>query len=981
MKTLCALRSTLVQALLSVAALSLCPTVPVIAQAPASGPPTPPRPLPLATPRKAEFTTTQGTWMSLDVSPDGKTIVFDLVGDIYTVPITGGKATRLTSGIAYDAQPRFSPDGRKIVFVSDRSGGDNVYTMSVDMKDTTQVTQGNSALYMSPDWSPDGQFIAVSRSGGLGAIAKLQIYQAENHVPMQPVRSPPSLKMLGAAYTPDGRYIWYSGQSGDWNYNALFPQAQLYRFDRETGLSMQMTQRYGSAFRPAISPDGQWLVYGARNDAQTGLRMRNLATGDEDWLAYPVQRDDAESRAPLDILPGYSFTPDSRAVVVSYGGEIWRVPIDKTAPSKISFSADVKLDIGQEVKFAYRVDTSANVTAKQIRNPVASPDGKTIAFTAFDRLWVKEMPTGTPRRVTSAEIGEFHPAWSPDGRTLAFVTWDDSGGGHIMKAPAAGGPAVQLTRVSALYYNIAWAPDGRRIVASRAAARDLKETYGGFINALGATFVWVSADGGDVNVIAPSGTRDVMHFRMDQPDRIYAYSPVEGLVSFRWDGTDVRSHVRVIGPPLPVAVNPLDSDPRVLPRRIFPMDTADIPAEAGGANIAGLILAAPRGDYALAQIGNDVYSVVVPKLGGPVPAISVAAPGNGVMPTRKLTEIGGEFASWSADGQKVHWAIGNAFATYDLARAKFMEDSARSAVKARADSAYQRRLVNDSLKAWRGRSDSLTKAKATIPDSVKRRINDLRADSVKFGADSLLSRIRGDSVEAARKKAVADSMRAGLLDSLKADTVRTYKPDEKRIVVTMARDIPRGTVVLRGGKAVTMKGKEIIENADVLVKDNRIVAIGPRGQVTVPPDAQVIDVTGKVVTPGFVDTHYHSMWLTPEIHQRQTWQYLATLAFGVTTTRDPQTATTDVLSYQDRVEVGGMIGPRINSTGPGVFIEENIRSLDHAKTVLKRYSQYYDTKTLKMYMTGNRQQRQWIVQAAKELELMPTTEGGLDFKL
>ena len=111
------------------------------------------------------------------------------------------------------------------------------------------------------------------------------------------------------------------------------------------------------------------------------------------------------------------------------------------------------------------------------------------------------------------------------------------------------------------------------------------------------------------------------------------------------------------------------------------------------------------------------------------------------------------------------------------------------------------------------------------------------------------------------------------------------------------------------------------------------------------------------------------------------WQYLATLSYGVTTTRDPQTATTDILSYTDRVRTGQIVGPRIYSTGPGVFLSENIRDAGHAKTILRRYSQYFDTKTIKMYMTGNRQQRQWIIQAARELQLMPTTEGGLDFKI
>jgi imidazolonepropionase-like amidohydrolase len=178
-----------------------------------------------------------------------------------------------------------------------------------------------------------------------------------------------------------------------------------------------------------------------------------------------------------------------------------------------------------------------------------------------------------------------------------------------------------------------------------------------------------------------------------------------------------------------------------------------------------------------------------------------------------------------------------------------------------------------------------------------------------------------------------------------------------------------------------MKGKEIIENADVLVKDNRIVAVGARGTVSVPPDAKIIDVTGKTVMPGFVDTHYHPQWLTPSVHTNQVWQYLATLAFGTTTTRDPQTATTDFLSYGDRVETGEVVGPRIYTTGPGVFISENIKDLEQARTILKKYATYYDTKTLKMYMTGNRQQRQWVIMAARELGLMPTTEGGLDFKL
>jgi tricorn protease-like protein len=271
---------------------------------PASGGRTPPKPLPLAEARKASFTATEGTWISLDVSPDGRTIVFDLLGDLYTLPITGGKATRITEGLAYDAAPRFSPDGQSIVFVSDRSGGDNVWIMRLDFTDTTRVTQGNTSQYISPEWMPDGRHIVVARAAGLGGAAKLQMHDLKGGSPIPVIRTPPQLKTTGAAPSPDGRYIWMAGRAGDWQYNALFPQHQLLRYDRETGNLITMTNRYGSGFRPAISPDGKWLVYGTRENTETGLRIRELASGEEKWLAFPVQRDNMESVPDLDFLPG-----------------------------------------------------------------------------------------------------------------------------------------------------------------------------------------------------------------------------------------------------------------------------------------------------------------------------------------------------------------------------------------------------------------------------------------------------------------------------------------------------------------------------------------------------------------------------------------------------------------------------------------------------------------------------------------------------
>ena len=224
-----------------------------------------------------------------------------------------------------------------------------------------------------------------------------------------------------------------------------------------------------------------------------------------------------------------------------------------------------------------------------------------------------------------------------------------------------------------------------------------------------------------------------------------------------------------------------------------------------------------------------------------------------------------------------------------------------------------------------------------------------------------------------------DSISKANAEKKKNDTL--FKAEEHKVSVIYKKAIPEGTILLKGGRIITMKGNEVIENGDVLIENNRIKMVGNSGSFSVPKNTAVIDISGKTITPGFVDTHAH-MYPNWGIHKNQIWIYSANLAYGVTTTRDPQTSSTDVLTYADMVDAGMMHGPRVYSTGPGVgFWAYKIESLDHATDVLKQYSEYYNTKSIKMYRVGNRQQRQWIIMAAKKLRLMPTTEGALDFKL
>ncbi len=235
--------------------VSFVPGQPVRAQDPA----TPPArnaatrpPLPLVAARNARFTTSKGSWMSVDVSPDGQRIVFDLLGDLYTLPITGGAATRLTQGMAFDAMPRWSPDGKRIAYISDRSGGMNLWMISADGRDTTQLSRTTDDTYVSPEFTPDGKYVAVTRSitGG----PKIFLYHVDGGAGIQVIRDPAGQTTVGATFTPDGRHLWYATRAGNWQYNAIFPQYQLVSYDRELGTRTTMSSRYGSAFRPAICP-------------------------------------------------------------------------------------------------------------------------------------------------------------------------------------------------------------------------------------------------------------------------------------------------------------------------------------------------------------------------------------------------------------------------------------------------------------------------------------------------------------------------------------------------------------------------------------------------------------------------------------------------------------------------------------------------------------------------------------------------------
>ena len=339
----------------SFAVVALCASVVLGAQEDSS--PADERDLPLDPERTFSLDTDEGTWISVDVSPDGDTVVFDLLGDLYTMPLTGGEAVSLTDGMPYDNQPRYSPDGSEIVFVSDRDGSENLWLIDIASKETRQLTNGSTKSYESPEWLPDGNYVVAATAENMAVRGdarhpKLWMWHVDGGTGVQIIKEPGSRRITGPTPTPDGRHIWFAQRTNLWQYNAILPQYQLGVYDRETGEQYTRSSRYGSAFRPTVSPDGAWLVYGTRHEEHTGLRLRELATGEERWLAYPVTRDDQESVASSDVLPGMSFTPDSTEVVVAYGGKIWRVPIaEGSDPIAVPFRVQTELEIGPELAF------------------------------------------------------------------------------------------------------------------------------------------------------------------------------------------------------------------------------------------------------------------------------------------------------------------------------------------------------------------------------------------------------------------------------------------------------------------------------------------------------------------------------------------------------------------------------------------------------------------------------------------------------
>lgn len=532
--------------------------------------------------RTIEFTTSEGTRINPDVSPDGRTVVFDHLGDLYLLDIAGGKARPLTRGPAMDFRPRFSPDGRRVAFVSDRNGTDNLWMVNVNGGDATMISTQDPTqrtkdvmFFITPSWSPDGREVLASvaseltfygaedlRAYSVDAQHRGQWRSVTRVPPLDRATQPVFTAQRGAfdregvdgELSRDGRHLFYSVRTGQNRFNdeKLLPQYQVGQLDLQTNQLHIITSAPMGAFSPRLSPDGRFLVYAVRYDGDTGLRVRDLHDGADRWLQFPVDRDAVENWWTEGLVNAYAFLPDGESLVTSFDGKLWRISVPEGVATAIPFSVDVRAELAPLHRPAQRLPDSAEKTVRYTTNHALSPDGRWLAFRALGRVWLKPFPGGTPRRVTRDADrldDEAHPAWSADGKHLLFTGFRiGTREGGVYEARPEGGAPRKIAGDHSYYMSVGATPDGRSLVALRGPVN--RDTFFAGFGYRPAELVTLPRAGGAPTVICQvglGGDDPELQFIANDSRRVFLVDDSSALVSLSLDSCERREHLRLEG--------------------------------------------------------------------------------------------------------------------------------------------------------------------------------------------------------------------------------------------------------------------------------------------------------------------------------------------------------------------------------------------------------------------------------------------------
>ncbi|WP_295674399.1 amidohydrolase family protein [uncultured Mucilaginibacter sp.] len=809
---------------------------------------------PPGTQKKVSITTDEGTWMNLDVSPDGKTIAFDLLGDIYSMPVTGGKAALLAGGKAWEIQPRFSPDGKQISYTSDKDGGDNIWIMNSDGSDKHAVTKESFRLLNNASWTPDGQFLVARKhftgTRSLGA-GEMWLFHKTGGEGIQLTKRKNDQEDAGEPIvSPDGKYIYWSEDvtpGPDFQYNKD-PYKGIYaiqRLNRQTGAIEIVTGGPGGACRPQISADGKLMAFVKRVRLKSVLYIHNLSTGEE-WPIYDdLSHDQQETWAIFGVYPNFAWLPNNNNIIIYAKGKIWNIDVNTVNAAQIPFEVISQQTITDALHYQQKV-FQETFPVKMIRQLTTSPDGKYVAFNAAGYIYVKSLPDGIPFRITYTNEFEYDPSFSPDGKSLVYIGWSDELKASVNKIELQTCQITKLTTEKGFYYTPKFNNKGDKVVFRKGEGNEVS----GYAFGKDPGIYIVSANGGKPKMIINNGIYP--QFSTDD-SRLYYQSSEGDKKAFKMMDTTGANQQTLYTSKYTTQFNP-----------------------------------SPDGKWmAFTELFNCYITPMV-YTGSPQDLSAT----NKAIPLSKLTRDAGTYLHWTKDSQKLMWTLGPKYFTRDIRNA--------------------------------------------FP-----------------------------FVEGATDKTPA-------IDTAGAD-----------IGLTLKTDVPDGKIALKNVRIITMRGDEVIENGTILVNGTKITKIGKAADILIPDDAKIYDLSGKTIMPGIVDVHAHLHASPDGISPQQDWNYYANLAYGVTTAHDPSSNTEMVFCQAEMLKAGNMVGPRVYSTGTILYGADGdfkavINSIDDARSNLRRLKAV-GAFSVKSYNQPRREQRQQIIEAARELQMEVVPEGGSTF--
>jgi Tol biopolymer transport system component len=544
--------------------------------------------------------------------------------------MAGGEAKAITSGVAWDMQPRYSPNGKWIAFTSDRSGGDNIWIMNRDGSDPKQVSKETFRLLTQPAWAPDSESIVARKhftsERSLGA-GEMWLYHRSGGDGLQMTKKRTDQKDTGEpVFSPDGKYLYFSD---DVTAGAIFaynkdPNDQIYviqRLDRESGEIERYVTGPGGSIRPTPSPDGKSLAFIRRVRYKSTLFVRDLESGRETPLYDGLDRDMQETWAVHGVYPSMAWTPDSKSLVFWAGGGIHRIDASSKQVTDIPFHVKGTRRVQEAVRVPIDV-APAKFDVKMLRWTEVSPRGNQVVYQALGNLYIRDLPNGTPHRLTKQnDHGEYYPSWSRDGRFIVYTTWNDETLGTVRVVPATGGEGRVVSEKPGHYIEPSFSPDGNRIV--------YRTTSDGYLRSA----LWAATPG--IYVIPAAGGKPVLVTKKGALPSFGASNDRVFFISFEDEGKRALNSVDIDG-----------GDERQHAISAFATDFAISPDEKW-----------------LAWTENfDAHITPFLRTGKSIEI----GPKMSAVPVSTVTRDAGEYIHWSGDSKRLYWSLGPELFSRDL---------------------------------------------------------------------------------------------------------------------------------------------------------------------------------------------------------------------------------------------------------------------------------------------------------------------------